>query len=113
MSGDAIDRIVIRPGYCGGRPHIAGHRVKVKHVAVYHDAGLSPEEIVAALLAITLDDVHAALAYYRSHRREIEEEIAEEDRLVEELKASSPPSPLRERLGRVMREASDDPFPPG
>src|ERR1700730_15543260 len=40
--------IGVRPGYCGGEPHILGHRVKVRHVAVWHEQeGLSPAEIVA------------------------------------------------------------------
>ncbi len=40
--------IVVAPGYCGGKPHVAGHRVKVQHIAVWHERqGLSPEEIVA------------------------------------------------------------------
>ncbi len=29
--------IGIRPGYCGGHPHILGHRIKVKHVVVWHE----------------------------------------------------------------------------
>src|SRR5438876_11573268 len=29
--------VAIRPGYCGGKPHIAGHRIKVQHIAVWHN----------------------------------------------------------------------------
>jgi uncharacterized protein (DUF433 family) len=34
----------VRPGYCGGKPHILGHRIKVKHVAIWHEQeGMTPE----------------------------------------------------------------------
>jgi uncharacterized protein (DUF433 family) len=31
------EHIVITPGTCGGKPHIAGHRIKVSHVAILHE----------------------------------------------------------------------------
>ena len=80
--------IGIRPGYCGGKPHILGHRIKVKHVAVWHEQmGMTPTEIVATYPTITLAQVHAALSYYYDHRDEIQAEMEEENRLYEELKA--------------------------
>jgi len=80
-----------RPGYCGGHPHILGHRIKVKHVAVWHEqTGMTPTEIVTTYPTITLAQVHAALAYYYDHRDEIQAEIEEERRFVEELRAGQP-----------------------
>src|SRR3954470_11507358 len=71
--------IGVRPGYCGGHPHILGHRIKVKHVAVWHEQmGMTPTEIVATYPTITLSQVHAALAYYYDHSDEIQAEIEEE-----------------------------------
>src|SRR3954468_4473686 len=68
--------IGVRPGYCGGDPHILGHRIKVKHVAIWHEQqGMSPAEIVEAHPTITLSQVHAALAYFYDHRPEIEAEM--------------------------------------
>jgi len=91
--------IGVRPGYCGGEPHILGHRITVKHVAVWHEEmGMSPAQIAATYPTITLAQVHAALAYYHDHRDEIQAAIAEEERFVEELKAKSGPSLLQERL---------------
>jgi uncharacterized protein (DUF433 family) len=101
--------IGIRPGYCGGEPHILGHRIKVRHVAVWHEEmGMSPAQIAATYPTITLSQVHAALAYHFDHREEIQAAIAEEDRFVEELKAESGPSLLQERL-RQRKNASNDP----
>jgi uncharacterized protein (DUF433 family) len=106
------EHIGIRPGYCGGEPHILGHRIKVRHVAVWHEEmGMSPKEIAATYPTITLAQVHAALAYYYDHREEIQAAIAEEIRFVEELKAKSGPSLLQEKLRQ--RNASNDPLPSG
>ena len=85
------EHIGVRPGYCGGKPHILGHRIKVKHVAVWYEKmGMKPDEIVEQHPTITLAQVHAALAYYYDHREEIEAEMAEEDRAFEELRAKQP-----------------------
>jgi uncharacterized protein (DUF433 family) len=101
--------IGIRPGYCGGEPHILGHRIKVRHVAVWHEEmGISAAQIATTYPSITLSQVHAALAYYFDHREEIQAAIAEEDQFVEELKAKSGPSLLQERL-RQRKNASNDP----
>src|SRR5207244_3126742 len=71
--------------------HILGHRIKVKHVAVWHEQmGMTPTEIVATYPTITLAQVHAALAYYYDHRDEIRAEIEEGDELAQELRAESP-----------------------
>jgi uncharacterized protein (DUF433 family) len=103
--------IGIRPGYCGGEPHILGHRIKVRHVVVWHEQmGMSPAEIVATYPTITLPQVHAALAYYEGHRDEIRAAIADEARFVNELKAQSGPSLLQEKLRQ--RNAAIDPLSP-
>jgi uncharacterized protein (DUF433 family) len=102
--------IGVRPGYCGGRPHILGHRIKVKHVAVWHEQmGMTPTEIAATYPTITLAQVHAALAYYYDHRDEIQAEIEEERRFVETLRAGQPS--IFEKVRR--RNAEDDPLPSG
>ncbi|MGE5757087.1 MAG: DUF433 domain-containing protein [Planctomycetaceae bacterium] len=106
--------IGVRPGYCGGEPHILGHRIKVRHVAVWHEQmGMTPTEIAATYPTITLAQVHAALAYYYDHRDEIRAAIEDERRFVEELRAKTP-SPLQEKLKRLKGEdVTDDTLPPG
>jgi uncharacterized protein (DUF433 family) len=60
------------PGVCGGKPRVAGHRIRVQDVATWHESwGLTPDEIVAQFPQLTLADVYAALAYYHDHRDEI------------------------------------------
>ena len=93
------EHIIVRPGYCGGKPHIAGHRVKVQHVAAWHEwLGKSPDEIVAEHPGLTLADVHAALSYYYDHREQIDADIGADADFAAELKANSSPSLLLQRL---------------
>src|SRR5258708_39576372 len=64
------------PGVVGGRARIAGHRIRVMDIVVWHEKrAMSADEIVAMFPGITLADVHAALAYYFDNREEIEGEF--------------------------------------
>src|ERR1700722_19286102 len=84
------EHISIRAGYCGGETHILGHRIKVRHLAVWHEKeGMTPAEIVATHPTVTLAQVHAALAYFYDHRDEIQAAIVSEDQFVEGIKAKT------------------------
>jgi uncharacterized protein (DUF433 family) len=102
--------IGIKPGYCGGQPHILGHRIKVKHVAIWYERmGMSPDEIVSSHPGITLAQVHAALAYYYDHRGEIERDIREGEAFADKIRAGAPSifEKVRQRNGQ------DDPISSG
>ena len=87
--------IAVEPGYCAGKAHVAGHRIKVQHVAAWHERlGKSPDEIVAEHPELTLADVHAALTYYYDHREQIDADLRDDEEFVASLKAKSPPSRL-------------------
>jgi uncharacterized protein (DUF433 family) len=104
--------IAIKPGFCGGKPHIQGHRIKVQHVAVWHERmGMTPGEIVATYPTLTLPAVYAALAYYHDHRAEIDADIEADERFVAEMKGQARPSKLQQRLAEL--HSKDDPLPPG
>ncbi len=94
------EHIEIVQGASGPKARIAGHRIRVQDVVIWHEKlGLTPDEIVDQHPTITLADIHAALAYYWDHRDEIERAMAEERALVEELRHRLP-SPLQEKLTR-------------
>ena len=74
--------IGVKPAFCGGKPYLIGHRIKVQHIAVWRERmGMTPEEIVATYPGLSLPAVFAALAYYHSHRTEINADIEADERL--------------------------------
>jgi uncharacterized protein (DUF433 family) len=103
------EHIVSTPGTCGGKPRIAGHRIRVQDIAMWHERlGYSIEEIIAHYPQLTLAEVHAALAYYYDYRDEIQQDIAEAEALVERLKRQIP-SKLHDKLSQ--RHAGPEAFP--
>ena len=97
------EHIEIVQGVNGPKPRIAGHRIRVQDVVIWHEKlGMSPDEIVHHRPSITLADVHAALAYYWDNRDDVERAITEEHALVEEFRRSYT-GPLREKLKRQRR----------
>ena len=85
------------PGRCGGKPCVAGTRIRVWDVYVWHDLqGQSPEEIVHNYPQLSLADVHAALAYFWEHQDEIRRQMKGAEALVSRLRAENGPSLLHE-----------------
>ncbi|MDA1014701.1 MAG: DUF433 domain-containing protein [Planctomycetota bacterium] len=82
-----INHVESDPAVCGGKPCIAGTRIRVWDIHVWHNLrGQSPAEIAQAFPQITLADIHAALAYYLDHREEIESQMRAVEQRVEQLK---------------------------
>jgi uncharacterized protein (DUF433 family) len=105
------ERIVSTPGVRGGKPRIAGHRITVADIAIWHERmGMSPDEIVSAYPSITLSDVHSALAYYYDDRDEIDRSIREGEEYAESMRAKHP-SLVAEKLKARKTDAPDDPLP--
>jgi uncharacterized protein (DUF433 family) len=102
--------IVSTPDTCGGAPRIAGSRIRVKDVVIWHvHQGMSPGEIVSKWPHLTLAGVHSALAYYYDRKDKIDEEIAGDAAWFDEMKARSP-SLVQEKLAEFKAgDAADDP----
>ena len=102
MTTQSLDRhIVATPGTLGGKPRIAGRRISVEHIAIWHDhLGKTVDEICAEY-ELSLVEVHAALAYYYDHRAEIERAIDEGEAFVKALREKSP-SKLAQRCGNSI-----------
>lgn len=93
------ERIVKTPGTCGGKPRIAGRRIRVQDIAIYHERlGYTPDEIALELEGLSLSDVHTALAYYYDHQAEIESDIAADEAFVEELRRRTPSKLMTEKV---------------
>src|SRR5215468_3726183 len=101
MMNVVTEHITKTPGVCGGKACIAGHRVRVMDIVIWHEhLGMSADEIVSQIPTITLSDVYAALAYYFDHIEEIREEIKLEQEYVEDFMQKNP-SPLEIKLNRI------------
>lgn len=76
-----------KKGTCGGKPIVAGTRIKVSHIVIcYERMGMSADDIVQAHPHLTLAQIHDALSYYYDNPQEINQQIADEHRMVEEMK---------------------------
>jgi uncharacterized protein (DUF433 family) len=88
------ERIEATPGVCGGRPRIAGHRIRVQDIAAWHELqGMTPDEIVAGYPPLTLADVYAALAYYYAHRDEIQRDMKADSDFIAQVRRNSRAAP--------------------
>jgi uncharacterized protein (DUF433 family) len=89
--------IEVTAGIMGGKPRIAGHRIAVQDVAIWHERlGKSADEI-ATEYNLTLSDVYAAVAYYFDHRSEIDRSIDEGRAFAEALRQQTT-SKLEQKL---------------
>lgn len=95
------EHIETTPGVCGGRPRIAGHRIRVSDIVIWHERqGLSPEEIVTRFPQLSLSDVFAALTYYHDHREEIHRSIREDEEFADSLRLKTPSKLLQKMTGQ-------------
>jgi uncharacterized protein (DUF433 family) len=84
-----------RPGVCGGKPCIAGTRIRVYDIYVWHELlGKSADEIVSDFPELSLADVYAAMAYFWDNRDEINRQMKEEEDFVAQMKAKAGPGLL-------------------
>lgn len=84
------EHIEITPGICGGKPRIAGHRIKVQDIVIWHEKmAMSPDEIVSEYPSINLSDVYAALAYYHDHIADIRQQIQEDEEYAKKLQSQT------------------------
>ena len=80
-------------------PIIAGTTMKVIELVREAQAnGWNIAGLHAEHPYLTLGQIHSALAYYWDHQVQLDQEMERRERLVEELRAANPPSPLVERL---------------
>jgi len=90
--------IAISEDVAGGKPRIAGHRITVQHIVIWHERmGLSADEI-ASNQGLTLAEIYAALTYYYDHRQEIDEAILADESYVVEFRKQITPK-LSSKIG--------------
>jgi uncharacterized protein (DUF433 family) len=96
MGRTIAEHIDANPAICGGRPCIAGTRIRVQDIYTWHELeGVSPDEIVSRFPQLSLADVYAGLAYYWDHREETERQIKEDQDLIAEMRRAIPSKLVR------------------
>jgi uncharacterized protein (DUF433 family) len=55
-------------GVSGGKPRIAGHRITVRDIVIWHERLGKDVDEICVQYDLTLADVYTELAYYFDHR---------------------------------------------
>jgi len=99
---DGAQRITTTPGVCGGKPCIAGTRIRVQDIYTWHEShGKSPDEIVRDFPQLTLADVYAALSYFWANQQTMLAAIRADAKFVRQQAART-----RSKLpGKTQRKA--------
>lgn len=71
--------IVNDTNICGGQPRIAGRRITVSDIAIWHEEQGKSIAQIAKDYQLSLADIHAALAYYYDNREDILKLISKEE----------------------------------
>ena len=108
MATKTLDQhIEITPDIAGGKPRIAGHRITVQNIVVWHERMGKNADEIAEEYNLALADIYAALAYYFDHRSEIDQSIEESKAFIEALRQSTP-SRLRQKLKEQKLHGPED-----
>ncbi|MCP4415010.1 MAG: DUF433 domain-containing protein [Chloroflexi bacterium] len=91
MAVQTLDHYIeTTPNVMGGKPRIAGRRISVQNIVIWHEwMGLQADEI-AANYDLALAEIYAALAYYFNNPQEIDRGIKTSQAFVEEMKKKVP-----------------------
>lgn len=78
--GDAFPGIENSPGICGGEPRIVRTRIPVWILEQARRLGANDSELLKSYPSLRAEDLANAWAYVRSHRKEIEQQIEENEK---------------------------------
>lgn len=80
-------------------PIIVGTKMKLIELILDKIAyGWSPEELQYQHPHLTLGQIYSALAYYADHQEELDQEIEQQLKQVDQMRKSTKPTPLIARL---------------
>ena len=98
MSEEVLDRhIEVTPDIAGGKPRIAGHRITVQNIVIWHEQMGKNVDEISAEYDLPLAAIYAALAYYFDHREQVDRSIAADEAFVQALREQTD-SPLATKL---------------
>ncbi len=98
--GNRHPYVTREPDICGGKPIIAGTRIRVAQIALEYDLmGWTADEIIQAHPHLTLPQIHDALSYYYENTAEIHDDMRAAEAFVEQLRQQHPVSVLEQKRG--------------
>ncbi len=77
--GNAFPGIESTPQICGGEPRIVRTRIPIWVLVQFRKLGASEADLLQSYPTLRAEDLTNAWAYYRSHRREIEQQSLENE----------------------------------
>jgi uncharacterized protein (DUF433 family) len=94
LAASAYPLIECRPDVCGGEPVLTGTRTPVRAIVEHIRLGDRVEDILEHLPHLTVEQIHAALDYYRGHKQEIDVliELNDDERFWQAWTQSAAPS---------------------
>ena len=82
-----------------GRPWVDKTNTKVTEIVLDRlGYGWSPEEIHFQHPHLSLAQIHAALSYYYDHQARLDEQMASDEREIDDLRKARSESPIVQRL---------------
>jgi uncharacterized protein (DUF433 family) len=94
----ALDsRITTNPKIKGGRPCIAGRRISVHDIVIWHERMGMGVDSISAEYDLSLTDIYIALAFYYANRERIDQTIREDEQYVLAQRKKTP-SKLQQKL---------------
>ncbi len=86
-----------------GKPHIAGTRIAVQDIAIWHvRLGMSVDEI-SDQYDLSLAQIYSALSYYFDNREQIDQAISESEAFAKQMRENSS-SVLAKKLNNLRSE---------
>jgi uncharacterized protein (DUF433 family) len=88
-----------------GSFYLIGSRVPLAHIVREFQNGESPEAIRSHYSTLSLEQVYGAITFYLGHKDEIEEDIAERERVEDEFREKHPAPPeLKRKLEQARQQ---------
>jgi len=72
-------------GIVGGKPRIAGRRISVQNIVIWHERFGKTADEIATEYNLSLAEIYAALAYYYDNREAIDASIRSDDEFIQKM----------------------------
>jgi uncharacterized protein (DUF433 family) len=109
---ELVSRIQVDPSVCGGKPCVRDTRIHIATILGGLAEGLTPEEIIDHYPQLTLDDIHAALAYaaeQAEHPLAPPAQLTGREKLEAMIRERFTPETRAERMARSLAALHQEP----